>query len=305
MEIRLEELLKNNESEWLDFKGEFHDNNVTLLHDIICLANSYVERDRYLVFGVSNDKKIIGIQEDSNRKTNANIQDLLRQSNFNRIPSVCIETITYQTNIKIDILVIKNRPDKPFFLTKDKTFKVKGKDKTIRQGVVYTRLGDTNTPLHESAPEEHIELMWRERFGLGLPPLERVKRLLNQQEEWSSMNDEQQIYHQLFPEFTIRQGERIKEDFREKWTERFSDISAYSFWVELRYFETILHQETFVSCDGQRYQIPLPKIDTSNSESKYYLQKNSIAYKIAKIYKQYGSFDINTGLQIAGIELRD
>ena len=295
--IDWEDLLNREECESLDFKEKFHPNNLKLLHDILCLTNAYIEEDRYLVFGVKDNKKIIGVQSDPNRKTNANIQDLIRQVNFNRIPNINITTITYQSNIEIDILIIKNRPDKPFFLTKDYNFQ----GKTIRAGVIYTRLGDTNIPLQESASEAQIELMWRERFGLGLPPLERMKRLLEDFEDWVSMNEDAQVYHKLFPEFTIRQGKIVNENFCERWTDMFPNPNAHSFEVELRYFETLIHKETFVMCDGGRYQIPLPKINTSNSDSKYCIHKDSFAYKIAKIFWQY--YPINDALRIANIKL--
>ncbi|MGK7953389.1 MAG: RNA-binding domain-containing protein [Xenococcaceae cyanobacterium] len=82
--VNLEKLLRQEEYESLDFKQQFHENNLKLLHDLLCLANAYIEEDRYLVFGITDDKKIIGVQSDSNRKKNANIQDLVRQANFNR-----------------------------------------------------------------------------------------------------------------------------------------------------------------------------------------------------------------------------
>lgn len=296
--LELENLLSQEESESLDFKRQFHENKVELLHDIICLANAYIEADRHLVFGVADDKNVLGVQGDCNRKKNADIQDLLRQSNFNRIPTVRLETIKYHPSIEVDILTIRNRPDKPFFLVKDKRFR----DKTIRAGVIYTRLGDTNTPLQETASDDQIELMWRERFGLGLSPLERMKLLLDDFNGWVSVNEDTQLYHQQFPEFTVRQGKLINENFREPWSERFPNISACSFEVELRYFETIIHQETFVMCDGGRYQIPLPEFDILESEREFYIQANSMAYKIAKIYSQY--HPIEKALQRAGIELR-
>jgi len=296
--INLEGLLTQTESESLDFKRQFHSNIVELLHDIICLANSYVSEDKYLIFGVANDKTVVGIRSDSNRKNNANIQDLLRQSNFNRIPTVNLQTIKYQTDFEVDVLTIRNRPDKPFFLVKDKTYQ----GKTIRAGVTYTRLGDTNTPLQESASESQIELMWRERFGLGMPPLERMKLLLDDFEAWVSISDDTQLHHKQFPEFTVREGNQIKDDFHESWSERFFNISAHSFEVEIRYFETILSKETFVTCDGGRYQIPLPQIDTSNSEGKLYVERDSLAYKIARIFRQYHPID--DALKIAGVELR-
>lgn len=296
--VNLEDLLSETESENLDFKSQFHQNNVELLHDIICLANSYVEEDRYLVFGVADDKAVIGVQSDPNRKNSAGIQDLLRQSNFNRIPTIRLQNAEYKPGIEVDILTIINRPDKPFFLVKDKSFQ----GKTIRAGVIYTRLGDTNIPLQESAPEAQIELMWRERFGLGLPPLERMKLLLDDFKDWGSINEDAQLYHKQFPEFTVRQGKQFQENLYESWSVLFPDSSAHSFEVELRYFETIIQTETFVTCDGGRYQIPLPKIDNSNSERKFYIQKNSLAYKIARIFWQH--HPINTALQTAGVELR-
>jgi len=59
-------------------------------------------------------------------------------------------------------LQILNTSKKPYFTLKD--FLV-GKA-LVRAGVIYTRLGDTNIPLKETAPEDHIEIMWRERFGI-------------------------------------------------------------------------------------------------------------------------------------------
>lgn len=57
----LDSLLRQREAEWLDFKKEYHDNNASLLHDILCLANSYSNSDRYLVFGVADDHSLLMI----------------------------------------------------------------------------------------------------------------------------------------------------------------------------------------------------------------------------------------------------
>ena len=116
-------LISQDECEYLDFKSKFQETNIELLHDILCLANSYAASDRYLVFGVQDvTKEVIGVQNDQKRKKSHHIQDLLRQSYFNRIPTVSLRTIIYSPihNIQVDVLIITNRPDKPFFLTKDK-----------------------------------------------------------------------------------------------------------------------------------------------------------------------------------------
>ena len=55
-----------------------------------------------------------------------------------------------------------NAPKKPYFIRKDfQTGRI-----VVRAGVIYTRLSDTNIPRNETAPEDHIEIMWKERLGL-------------------------------------------------------------------------------------------------------------------------------------------
>ena len=51
---------------------------------------------------------------------------------------------------------------------------------------VYSRVCDTNTPSNEVAQPHEIERMWRERFGLDKPPLERMKRYLSEPDAWST-----------------------------------------------------------------------------------------------------------------------
>ena len=137
--MNIYQLLHCDESESLDFKECFHSDTVDFIHDILCLANSYTDNDRYLVFGIKDDKTLVGVENDK-KKNNAQIQDMLRQANFNRIPSVNLEYMDIQGH-KVAVLTIRNRPDKPFYLTKDKKV---GK-RTIRAGVIYTRLGDTTS----------------------------------------------------------------------------------------------------------------------------------------------------------------
>lgn len=268
-------LLEQNESESLDFKQKFHARSIELLHDILCLANSYADGDRYLVFGVTNEKVIVGIENDQNTKTNAMIQDLLRASKCSRIPTVRLRTYPNYGGHTLAVLEIKDRPDKPFFLLADKR---DGQDR-IRAGVVYTRIGDTNIPLGESAPEDHIELMWRERFGLGLDPLARLSKLIEERDKWINIvgNLTSFRYHQDFPEFTIREGEIINSSFVEPWTKKFPDPSAQSYYIDAHYHSTVLRKMVFVSCDGGRYQVPLPRMDATGT--KRILDLGSLEYK--------------------------
>lgn len=281
--LNIDHLLQRNESETLDFKECFHSQNILLLHDILCLANAYAQDDRYLVFGVANDKTIVGIEGDPNAKDNAMIQDLLRGSKFNRLPTVKLEE--HQLDGKrVAILRIKNRPDKPFFLTADRG---DGKQR-IRAGVVYTRLGDTNIPLGESASEDHIELMWRERFGLGLHPLARFKNLVKVKEDWVNIPGEQSyLYHRDFPEFTICHGKQLNPNFSMEWTRKFPDKAAWSYEVEVKYHSTILRRIPFVACDGGRYKVPFPSPEPDETGTKWLVRLGSLEYQIALLYEQY------------------
>ncbi|PJZ64056.1 hypothetical protein CH371_20140 [Leptospira wolffii] len=109
---KLLELLKEEESIYLDFKELYSENLVDLIHDILCLSNAPGETDRYLIFGVSDDKTIKGIQNP--HKTQADISNILRSSNLNRIPEFIFYTIDLN-DLSIDILHLKNSKHKPFF----------------------------------------------------------------------------------------------------------------------------------------------------------------------------------------------
>lgn len=159
--LNIQSLISQKESESLDFKREFHENNAKLLHDILCLSNSFNEGDRFIVFGVANDKTVYGVENDPNKKTNADLHDFLRQVHLNKIPQIEL-TLHQVDGHEIGLLRIMNTPKKPYFLRKD----FQAAKTNVRAGVIYTRLGDTNIPLNETAPEDHIEIMWKERFGL-------------------------------------------------------------------------------------------------------------------------------------------
>ena len=105
----IESLIRQPESEALDRKQRHHADTLSLLHDILCLANAWTESDRYLVFGVADDRTIVGVESDANRRTGTNVQDLLRASRLNRIPTVSMLTLR-QSGHELDILTIKNRP---------------------------------------------------------------------------------------------------------------------------------------------------------------------------------------------------
>ncbi|WP_164856411.1 AlbA family DNA-binding domain-containing protein [Lujinxingia sediminis] len=291
------DLLGNSESEWLDYKQQWPDNTVTLIHDLLCLMNAYAESDRFLVFGVDDSQNVVGVESDDNRKSAAEVHDLIRNSKFNRSTSLNVKSFDVHGKT-VDVVIIADRPDKPFYLKADKR---KGKE-TIRAGVIYTRLGSTNIPLKECAPDDLVELMWRERFGFDLTPLERFERLVDERSEWVHVEDDSYIYHNKYPEFTICDGKGLNLDFKESWTVKFMSCRASSFEVELKYHSTILKRLVFVNCDGGRYRLPLPDPIHKDNGGGYKIEKDSLAFRVAHLFSQAFD-DIETILRGAGVNI--
>lgn len=201
--MNLSDLINYNESDWLDFKSEWHSNTADLVLDILCLANSDAKTDRYLIIGYNeNSQKIVNLT--SNRKNRDELSDILSKANFNRIPTINLQTIQID-NQELDIVTIAKTNYRPYFLTKDKQF-----DKTlVRSGVIYTRNGSVNTPKDSSASENQIADMWRERFGLTLSPMERLQIYIQDTDNWKQVenplenSNDWAYYYDIFPEFTI------------------------------------------------------------------------------------------------------
>jgi len=75
-----------------------------------------------------------------------------------------------------------------------------------------------------------------------------------------------------------------KDDFREKWANKFPDPHATSYYFHVYYGSTRLKELILVSVDGGRALLPLPK-------SPVDLVVEPIRYKVALIFDQFGSCD--------------
>jgi len=224
------------EDTFYDFKQEWHKNNANLIKDIICLANCNHNGNRYLIIGVNEeDYSIIDIKEDANRKTQANIIDLLRSSSFagGNSPSILLETIEIN-NKHIDIIIIENKQEKPYYLTETYS----NNKKYVYAGAIYTRNKDTNTPNNQTASTLDVENMWKERFGLTLSIRDKFKLYLQDYENWRNSivfyeiedNKYDKFYYEKFPEFQIH---NLYED---------SINRTYTGWLScLKAFSKIYH----------------------------------------------------------------
>ncbi|MBX2895208.1 MAG: ATP-binding protein [Cyclobacteriaceae bacterium] len=256
------------ESDYWDFKQEPHDNNASLLHDILCLSNCNHRGNRYLIYGVTDPKEgteIIGLTENqSNRKSQVEFIDFLRSKPFAGDCRPEVELHTIQIDGKdVDVLVVFDNPNKPYYLTHD----YREMDKNVKANFIYTRTNDTNTPIDRSADIGVIEKMWRQRFGIDLSPLERMKLLLLQPQDWfKDIGNKPYSYHLDFPEFRIEFSE--VHAFYEVYSFFFTNEKSFLGTATFKYHSTTLFELEYMYCDEMRIALAVP--ETANVRLKEY-----------------------------------
>ncbi|MGE0739174.1 AlbA family DNA-binding domain-containing protein [Sulfurimonas sp.] len=268
------------EGVYWDFKQEHHQNNVDFIHDVICLANARNDGDRYLIFGVDDNSKIIEL---SNFKKQADIVDTLRNAHFadDIFPDITLEDLVIDDKT-IQVLRIKNTSNKPYYLRQEK----KDHKKTINAGTVYTRVMDTNTPKNRVASSKDIEYMWKERFGLIQTPLERFKIYLEDFKGWQHSGE---ISHYgQFPEFTIQsledsycQGAEKLEWARGEIGYHYNSgnvVSVFGFY----YYSTLLKKLCCVQFDGGKKYIVNPDWEAIGKGRIYFYLEDSFEYAYQK-----------------------
>lgn len=299
----LERLLNEGESEYVDFKEGYYSQGkkIDFLHDILCMANSSSPNDRYVIFGVSDDKQIIGIPDTifSNMNT-ADIVDWLRKVKLNKelYNYISLHKIYYD-NKKIIILRIKNIPLKPFVLTQD--YKYGGK--ILRTGVVYTRNRDTNTPINSAASDYETSLMWRERFGLDKKISEKALELLKDYDSWEYEGSTDSLYYNTDPDYKIlnTESKQDKESILKVLGKYLSvhltyigpdKISREIHSVKYKGTEINIKATVISGLDNGRRLIPYPfsELDDKNGISGYYI-KNDHELDICQIIQRHLFWD--------------
>lgn len=303
----ISELVDLPESEYLDFKAQYPDNNSKFVHDIICLANAETSNDRFLILGITNGRDVQGVGEDANRLSQNQIIDLLKNSNFNTLPTVRLDKHIYQQK-EVDVLCIGNRKEKPYFLLRDKA----DRGTVVRSGVTYTRAGDTNTSINSTADDRKIESMYRERFRIDASPIERIKLYLEDVEKWNYTDEDGvTIFHyETFPEFTISMMDS-EQSFSEPWVLGFPDPSVYHYILRCKYYGTKLYEKIAVSLDGGRMLEVIPfqrakEIARDKYRFYYFFKEGSIDYllheMIRVVYPQQERFHLGDPFNVFGEE---
>ena len=283
---------RRTEGTYWDFKCKHHDRNADLIHDVLCLANANHDVDRYLIYGVDDsDYSVHPINEDPGRRTQADLAGLFRDNANKFFQSRFPDFFLRETELEgklLDVLVIKDAPHKPYYLIE--------KFEKIRAHHIYTRVCDTNTPANDVAQPHEIERMWRERFSLDKPPLERMKRYLSESDSWppnSESGGNVSFYHTTFPEFTIKTTEADDNMARqEEWTRgELVSVNNHPGYYELRFHQTRLARVRYVSFDDHKKSMVAPNWNPRGAGRFYFYEGDSINYAVQKFYSSSSGDD--------------
>lgn len=245
------------EGEYWDFKEYHHNNKASLLHDIICMANNRVDRDAYIIFGVrDSDYAIVGVENDSHRRNQQQMIQQLKDKKFagGIKPSIYLKTLEIE-NHEIDVLIIKNTNNTPYYLVES----YKDREKVVMAQYIYTRIGDTNTDINKGADINHIEYLWKKRFMLDKSPLERIYIKLDNKEEWVNFKDG--YYNKYNPDYTITLT--YDEMFSERpdfYSYVMCNESTYYGVIKIKSYDTELYTAQYVVLDSGRYLTTVPSL---------------------------------------------
>ena len=255
-EIVGELIAARKEGDHWDFKRDPHAKAGDLIKDIICLANTPRHAgDRYIIYGVDDTGTVVGMRS-ATRRTQADIVNMLSNAGFagGVYPDINLQHMKLQ-GLRIDVLVIKDRPEKPYYL--QRVYNRHGV--RLNPGTVYSRVRDSNTPTDQVAPFHDIERMWRERFGLDRTPFQRLQEYLLDKDSWVEMS-EHVWYHSQWPEFTISPTEEEAWPVQagESWVRAATNPSAFVRPLRICFHQTTLATVECVLFDEMRARTPVP-----------------------------------------------
>lgn len=292
------------EDDWWDFKREYHHDKAELVHDILCMANNRPRKDSYLIFGIDDESfSVIGVENDTNRRNQQGITDILRNISFagSARPRIEIQTIVLD-NHEVDVLIIKDSLEVPYYLEKEyqdkdiKNSNGKKYGKIVRPYHIYTRVVDNNTPIDKQADINDVEFLWRKRFGIDLPIMERLHILLSETDKWIfDWGNKKYCYHIDYPEFQIIQIDDMKQGWYPA-AAFYTHPVMHLARLNITYHNTVIYETELWSFD--QFRKYLPKADNSSvgKQANFwytYYTLDSIEGKMLKIFTN-GSCNISS-----------
>ena len=292
------------EDDWWDFKREHHQDKAELVHDILCMANNRPRKDSYIIFGVDNETfSVVGVEADTYRRNQQGITDILRNITFvgSVRPRIEIQTITLD-NHEIDVLIIKDSLEVPYYLEKeyqDKDVKnANGKKygKIVKPYHIYTRVVDNNTAIDKQADINDVEFLWRKRFGIELPIMERLHILLSETDKWIfDWGNKKYCYHTDYPEFQIIQVDDVEQGWYPAAAFYAHPVMHFA-RLNITYHSTVIYETELWVFDQLRKYLPKAENYSIEQHADFwytYYTLDSIEGRLLQIFT-HGNCDISS-----------
>lgn len=281
------------EGGYWDFKRQWYEDKGELLLDIICMANNIDDKDAYIILGIDDNLKVCGVENDTNRLKLNQLSQFISTGKFARYaPEINLQTIDIEDH-KVDIIIIPNSNRTPFYLQSD--FNFKKSNRKIIHGEIYIRINDTKGGVDRCAPDYAIEHLWRKRFGIHLPIMERLSILLSETDNWIiDWGNKNYAYHKIFPEFRIQE----LNDPQKGWMPAaafYVHPNMYLSTLNIMYHSTVVFETELWYFDEFRKRLPRAQIQflPEKNCSFLYYDLNSIEGKMLKIFTG-GTNDISS-----------
>jgi hypothetical protein len=137
--------------------------------------------------------------------------------------------------------------------------------------------------------------------------LETFEQLLEDADEWvKEWIDDKEVWVYKYDAVYQIVIEDDYHEFTESWTQVYPDkFGSDRFSVKLKINNTTIKQLSFISCDGGRITVPLPKSEVVEEELKYYWCQNSIDFKVGRIIGRFYIYNSLFGIaRMSKIEVK-
>jgi hypothetical protein len=138
----------------------------------------------------------------------------------------------------------------------------------MREGCIYLRTGDKNTPDNSNADIIDIEMLWKKRLGLTKTPLNYIYDRLHNPLEWKTQGN---TYYNIYrPEYTLVEVDDEDCSGRDEfYSYAMCNERTMFTMLEMKYHETVLERYQLTILDSGRYKTPIPEWGHIHNEFRH------------------------------------
>lgn len=288
----INKLLTTAEDEYHDFKAQWYSKNdrAELIKDIFSFVNTPHHKDCYLIIGVDDNHKVVGVEDDVNRLNTQKITDFLHSLPIANAhtPKVKVIPIAIE-NHTVDVIVIKDTLDVPVYLDEDK--RPKHAKRPIHAGQIFARENDTNTPINESASDYLVQRLWKKRFGLDLTIQQQYISKLKDVNNWEYFEtDKIGFLYNVDPDYCMFLEEDDENRYRVE-SYALGQFRARMDWQKLvlKYRNRTISEFLVVFLDGARFMTLTPNLGSINPLSDnlltfQYFIADTLEYTVERLF---------------------